>query len=234
MRLSSIAHLYRVRLKARVVLVQELFAVLGIAVGVALLFASQVASASLDGSVAQLTNGVVGQAKYQLKSRGPQGFSEALLGEVQRLPGVRTAMPVLEAEASVIGPAGSQSVDLIATDPRYVRLAGPLLRHFRAPQLAHQRALALPVPIAEAIGAGPLEPVKLQVGASGRAGPCRRRTERSEHRRARQQSRSRSRRLPTRRGSRGCRGGSRAYSFRRSPDTIVKCRRGCRGWPPDA
>ena len=52
MRLSNIAHLYVVRLKARVVLVQELFAVLGIAVGVALLFASQVASTSLDGSVA--------------------------------------------------------------------------------------------------------------------------------------------------------------------------------------
>ena len=48
MRLSNIAHLYLVRLKARVVLVQELFAVLGIAVGVALLFASQVASTSLE------------------------------------------------------------------------------------------------------------------------------------------------------------------------------------------
>jgi putative ABC transport system permease protein len=51
MRLSSIAHLYRVRLKARLVLVQELLAVLGLSVGVALLFASQVASASLNGSV---------------------------------------------------------------------------------------------------------------------------------------------------------------------------------------
>ncbi len=166
MRLSNIAHLYLVRLQARVVLVQELFAVLGIAIGVALLFGSQIASSSLDGSVAQLTNGVVGQAKYQLKSRSAQGFSEALLGEVQRLPGVRTAIPVLEAEASVTGPAGSQSVDLIATDPRYVRLTGPLLRHFRASQLANQRAIALPVPIAEAVGTGPLEVVKLQVGAT--------------------------------------------------------------------
>ena len=61
MRLSSIAHLYRIRLKARVVLVQELLAVLGLSVGVALLFASQVASASLNGSVQQLTNGIVGQ-----------------------------------------------------------------------------------------------------------------------------------------------------------------------------
>ncbi len=166
MRLSNIVHLYFVRLRARVVLVQELFAVLGIAVGVALLFASQVASTSLDGSVAQLTKGVVGQSKYQLKARGPQGFSEALFGEVQRLPGVRAAVPVLEAQASVIGPAGSRSIELIATDPRYVRLAGSLLAHFRASQLVHQRAIALPAPIAEAIGAGPLEVVRLQVGAS--------------------------------------------------------------------
>ena len=166
MRLSNIAHLYLVRLKARVVLVQELFAVLGIAVGVALLFASQVASTSLNGSVAQLTSGVIGQSKYQLKARGPRGFSEALFGEVQRLPGVSAAVPVLEAQASVTGPAGSRSVDLIATDPRYVRLAGPLLAHFRASQLAHQRAIALPVPIAEAVGTGPLDVVKLQVGAS--------------------------------------------------------------------
>ena len=165
MRLSNIAHLYVVRLKARVVLVQELFAVLGIAIGVALLFASQVASTSLDGSVAQLTNGVVGQSKYQLKARGQQGFSEAMLGEVQRLPGVRAAVPVLERQATVTGPHGSQSIDLIATNPRLVHLAGPLLREFSASQLIYQQAIALPEPIAERIGTRPFAVVKLQIGA---------------------------------------------------------------------
>jgi putative ABC transport system permease protein len=165
MRLSNIAHLYVVRLKARVVLVQELFAVLGIAVGVALLFASQVASTSLNGSVAQLTSGVVGQSTYQLKARSPRGFSEALLGEAQSLPGVRAAVPVLETEASLTGPHGSQAVDLIATDPRDVRLTGRLLRHISAEQLTHRHVLALPAPIANQLGVGPLEAVKLQVGA---------------------------------------------------------------------
>jgi putative ABC transport system permease protein len=167
MRLYDIAQLYTVRLKARVVLVQELFAVMGIAVGVALLFASQVASASLNGSVRQLTDGIVGQSQYQLKARGPKGFSEALLGEVRALPGVHAAVPVLEHEASVIGPTGrQQAVDLIATDPRYVHLAGPLLRHLSSQQLAGQRALALPAPVASAIGASSLEPIKVQIGAS--------------------------------------------------------------------
>ncbi len=167
MRLYDIAELYTVRLKARVVLVQELFAVMGIAVGVALLFASQVASVSLNGSVSQLTNGIVGSSQYQLKARGPEGFSETLLGEVRALPGVRAAVPVLEHEASVIGPIGrEQAVDMIATDPRYVHLAGPLLRHLSAQQLAGQRALALPAPVAHAIGASSLEPIKVQVGTS--------------------------------------------------------------------
>lgn len=165
MRLGNIAHLYLVRLKARVVLVQELFAVLGIAVGVALLFASQVASTSLNGSVAQLASGVVGQATYQLKARSPRGFDQALVGDVQRLHGVRAAVPVLETQASLKGPGGSQSIDLIATDPRDVHLAGRLLRHISAEQLTHGHLLALPAPIAAHVGVGPLEAVRLQVGA---------------------------------------------------------------------
>ncbi len=164
MRLSNIAHLYVVRLKARVVLVQELFAVLGIAVGVALLFASQVASTSLDASVAQLTSGVVGQSTYQLKARGPRGFSESLLGEVQRIPGVRAAVPVLEVQAGIIGPHGTQPVDLIATRPRDVRLAGRLLSHFTSAPFIAKRVLALPAPIANKVGVVPLELVKLQFG----------------------------------------------------------------------
>jgi putative ABC transport system permease protein len=164
MRLSNIAHLYVVRLKARVVLVQEMFAVLGIAVGVALLFASQVASTSLDASVSQLTSGVVGQSTYQLKARSPRGFSESLLGEVKRLPGVRAAVPVLEVQASVIGPRSTQPLDLIATQPGDVHLTGQLLRHFTGAQLAGKRVLALPAPIASKLGVGPLELIKLQVG----------------------------------------------------------------------
>jgi putative ABC transport system permease protein len=167
MKVSSILRLYRARLRARVVLVQELFAVLGLAVGVALLFASQVASASLDGSVAQLANGVVGQARLQLVAREPEGFPEKLFGEVQRLPGVQAAVPVLELRANVIGPSGEESVDLIASDPRYARIAGPLLRHFSAAQLSGQQALALSTQAAQAIGVEPLQTVELRLGAVG-------------------------------------------------------------------
>jgi putative ABC transport system permease protein len=165
MKLSSTAHLYRVRLQARIVLVQELLAVLGLAVGVALLFASQVASASLNGSVAQLASELVGQMQFQLESRNPQGFDERLLSEVQRLPGVRSAAPVLEEPANAIGPVGRQGVELIGADPRLALRGSPLLRHFRSAQIARLPALALPSSVAEAIGVQPLQPVRLQIGA---------------------------------------------------------------------
>ncbi|HXN37389.1 MAG TPA: hypothetical protein VN892_05080, partial [Solirubrobacteraceae bacterium] len=94
MKLSNVVRLYRIRLRSRIA--QELFAVLGIAVGVGLLFASQVASASLNGSVEQVTAGIVGSMRLQLVARTPQGFDERLLGEVARLPGVSVAVPVLD------------------------------------------------------------------------------------------------------------------------------------------
>jgi putative ABC transport system permease protein len=166
MKLSAVAQLYAVRLKTRAALGQEALALFGIAVGVALLFASQVASSSLNGSVRQLTNGIVGHSQYQLEARDPQGFDARLLGRVARLPGVGGAVPVLEHPVSLIGSTGSKApVDLLATDPRYLRLAGSLLRHFTPQQLAGQHALALPVAVANAIDAGPLEPIKVQVGA---------------------------------------------------------------------
>ncbi len=164
-RLANLAHLYLVRLKARAVLVQELFAVLGIAVGVALLFASQVASTSLNGSVAQLTGSVIGKATLQLEARDSRGFSERLLAQVQHTRGVLTATPVLEQRVGLIGPKGSENVDLIGAEAHMVRLASPLLFPFGASPLAHQEALALPVSVAAATGASPLETVRLQIGA---------------------------------------------------------------------
>lgn len=66
----------------------------------------------------------------------------------------------------MIGPGGQQrSVDLIGTDPRFAHLGGPLLRRFSSAQLAGQRAIALPAPIADALGIGSLQTLQIQVGA---------------------------------------------------------------------
>jgi putative ABC transport system permease protein len=165
MSLSGIRYIYKARLEARAVLVQEGFAILGIAVGVALLFASQVSSTSLTRSVAQLNTQLVGSAQLQLEARGPEGFPERLLGAVRHVPGVLVALPILERQVNVIGSGGERSVDLIGMEPRSVRASGPLLRRFSARALAKLPVIALPAPLASEIGAGPLVPIKLQIGS---------------------------------------------------------------------
>ena len=165
-RLSAVLHLYRVRARTR--LVQDLFAMIGIAAGVALLFASQVASTSLDNSVRQLTNGLVGSSRLQLEARTQEGFPEQLLDGVRALPGVRSATPVFEQQADLIGPDGQASVDLIGAEPGFVKLGGSLLQHFGATVLAKQHAVALSGPTAHEIGVGDLQPVTLQIAGRSR------------------------------------------------------------------
>ncbi len=167
MRPAGILHLYRMRLRSG--LLQEAFAVLGIAVGVGLLFASQVANTSLEGSVGGLTSGLVGDARLQLQARGPNGFPEDLLGEVQRLGGVRSAAPLLDEPASVSGHRGQESVELIGADPRFVHFAGNLLRDFKVRTLEHLHGIALPLPIVQQLGEKTLEVPNLEI--AGRSIP---------------------------------------------------------------
>jgi putative ABC transport system permease protein len=150
MRVLNLLHLYRVRVRAR--LLQECFAVVGIAAGVALLFASQIASQSLSSSVAQLSRGIVGNATLQLLARDPQGVDESLLGRVRRVPGVRVAAPLLEASANAIGPRGSRSVELVGADESLKALDGALVRHTELVPFGGVGAILLPAPLARGIG----------------------------------------------------------------------------------
>jgi putative ABC transport system permease protein len=163
--LGEILFVFRARLKERAVLGQEALAVIGISIGVALLFASQVASQSLDGSIRQLNQQLVGRTQYQLDARGPEGFPESVIREASVLPGVNAALPLLEQQAIVLGPHGQASVVLIGADPHFANFGGPLLRKFSARQLAHERLIALPAPVAASIGATPFEGVHVQIGA---------------------------------------------------------------------
>ncbi len=153
MRFSSIVHLYRVRLRARVL--QECFAVVGIAAGVALLFASQVASSSLSGSVAQLSRGIVGKATLQLLARDDNGFEEGLLKRVRQIPGVEAAAPLLEVNANVTGPKATRSVELVGADHSLTDLGGTFVHDGAVTKLAGFAglgAVVLPAPLAKTIG----------------------------------------------------------------------------------
>jgi putative ABC transport system permease protein len=141
---------YRVRLRAR--LVQECLAIVGIAAGVALLFASQVSSASLQSSVAQLWRGIAGHATLQLVARDPQGFPASTLTRVRELSGVRVAAPLLEAGANAIGPHGRESVELVGADESLKRLGGTLVRDTDLAPFGGIGAVVLPAPLARTIG----------------------------------------------------------------------------------
>jgi putative ABC transport system permease protein len=150
MRPGNVLHLYRVRVHAR--LVQELFAIVGIAAGVALLFASQVASQSLSDSVTQLSHGIVGNASLQLLARDPHGMPEHMLSDVRRVPGVRVAAQLLEASAEASGPRGSQSVELVGADSGLRALGGALVRRTELAPFAEIGAVLIPAPLAAHLG----------------------------------------------------------------------------------
>ncbi len=150
MRPSNLLRFYGVRLRAR--WVQECLAVLGIASGVALLFASQVSSSSLQNSVAQLSRGIAGRATLQLVAREEQGFPQRTLSLVRQIPGVRAAAPLLEVQANAIGPRGSSSVELVGADSSLSELGGALVRDTTLTPFGGIGAIVLPAPLARAIG----------------------------------------------------------------------------------
>jgi putative ABC transport system permease protein len=113
--LRTLVYFYRRRLRAHGM--QELFAGVGIAAAVALVLAAGVAQSSVAGSTQKVVRAVVGPANLQLRARGPRGFPESLLTDVEQIPGVRRAAPLLERSIHVIGPNGtSTTIYLAGTD----------------------------------------------------------------------------------------------------------------------
>jgi putative ABC transport system permease protein len=159
---GNILHLYLIRLRARAA--QELLALVGIAAGVALLFASLVASSSLTGSIADLNAGIVGRATLQLSARTAKGFPDSVLTRVRAIPGVRVAAPLLELDGHLAGPRGSADVQVIGAEQTLASLGGRLTRRVALTPFPGLGALVLPEPLASRLGArteGPEMTLKL-------------------------------------------------------------------------
>src|ERR1039458_8080662 len=123
MRPYTLLYLYRRRL--RVHAAQELFAAIGIAIAVALVFAATVAESSIAGASGEVIHAVTGPASLQLRARGGDGFEEHLLASVERLPGVKQAAPLLEQTATLRAPSGRHTtIDLAGTDTSLAVLDG--------------------------------------------------------------------------------------------------------------
>lgn len=157
--------------RARARPLQELLALLGIAVGVALAYAVLVANGSVAASIDELVRGVAGRAELQLTARGPHGFEASVAREVARVPGVRATAPLVELRASIAGPAGRRTVQLIGGDERLAALGGTLTRELLSPHIRLADAVALPVPVAEAVGARGGDRVRISLRSRMREAP---------------------------------------------------------------
>ncbi len=169
MKLGNLLFLYVQRVRTHPL--QELIALVGIAVGVALVFAVQVANTSVSASVERLVSATTGAAELQLVARSSAGFDAAVLERVARLPGVERAAPLLELRVGLHGRQGTTSAVLLGSDRRLLTMGGELAREFASPSLETLDAIALPAPLAQRIGADVGDRVTLAVGERSRRVP---------------------------------------------------------------
>ena len=139
--LAMLLRLYRTR--ARTQPVQEALAVLGIAIGVALIFAVEIANTSVPASVRSLYHELAGGASLEVASRSPEGFPAALVSRVGEAPGVFGAAGVLDTRVTVIGPRGQAGLTLFGAEPDIGAIGGPLAHRLSLRELE----VATPAPI---------------------------------------------------------------------------------------
>lgn len=149
----------------RVQPLRELMAVAGVAAGVALLFAVQVAHRSITGSFEAISHGVEGHAALEVASRGPQGFNASVAEEVEHMADVKAAAPILERPIVAVGRHGRRALTLLGATEQIVPLGGQLALQFqRASERAPRGLLLLTESTADAIGARPGSDVKILTG----------------------------------------------------------------------
>jgi putative ABC transport system permease protein len=148
---GALLYFYVWRLKAHPL--QELLAGTGIAVGVALLFAVQIANSSIASSVGETLHGITGSAQIEVASGDEHGFNAGLVNAVRSLPDVQVAAPILQRRSIAEGPRGSQPVELVGVDPSLADLGGALTREFGDQGLMlPTRGAVIPQAVADTIG----------------------------------------------------------------------------------
>jgi putative ABC transport system permease protein len=150
----------------RVQPMRELMAVMGVAAGVALLFAVQVSHRSITGSFEEIAHGVAGHATLEVAGRSSEGFDERVAEEVERMPAVKTAAPILQQPIIVVGPRSRRALTLVGATYQVTALGGDLSMQFqRASEGVLHGLLILTEPTARAIGAKRGTELSLLIGA---------------------------------------------------------------------
>jgi putative ABC transport system permease protein len=165
--LRTLALFYRRHL--RVQPLRELMAVAGIAAGVALLFAVQVAHHSVTGSFEAIERGVAENPPLELAARGPQGFDQSIALQAQQMAGVKAAAALLAQPIVAVGPSGRRALTLVGATEQISSLGGALSQQFeQAAQSSERGLLVLSEATARALGVrvgGPMNQVTILAGA---------------------------------------------------------------------
>jgi len=143
-------HLYRVRLRSHGV--QELLAASGIAIGVALVLGVLVANTSLTSSAGALIKQVAGTARLQLTARSSDGIPQRIASAAEHLPGAQKAAPVLRENVAVVGPRGSDAVQMLGVTPAVVYMGGLSANRRQLGSLTVGTGLLLPESVAAVTG----------------------------------------------------------------------------------
>jgi putative ABC transport system permease protein len=138
--------------RLRVHWMQELLAAAGIAVGVALVFAVQVANSSITGSARQMLQAIAGDATLHVAARDARGFDADVATRVRGLRGVVEAAPVLEQRATIVNGARRVPVDLVGVDQHLTGLGGAAAQSFLLGALLGRDGILLPSAIASKLG----------------------------------------------------------------------------------
>jgi putative ABC transport system permease protein len=128
-----LARLYWTRLRTQPL--QEALAILGIAIGVALIFTVEIANTSVPASVRGLYHELESGASLEVGARSPEGFEESLESKLGEAPGVYGAAGVLNAPITLIGPHGEAGVTLFGAQPAVAVIGGPLARRISVGEL---------------------------------------------------------------------------------------------------
>jgi putative ABC transport system permease protein len=146
--------LYAWRLRTRAA--QELLAMAGIAVGVALVFGVLVANTSIGGSASGLVHQLIGSAQLQLVARSQAGIDQRVAKQVEALPGVRAASPLLREDVVIAGPRGSEPIQLIGATAHQLSLNAQATRDLGSGATGLiSSGIGLPSSVADVIGARP-------------------------------------------------------------------------------
>jgi putative ABC transport system permease protein len=123
MSLSALIYFYARRLRSHPV--QEALTGLGVAVGIALVFAVQVANGSITSGSGHVVRSITGVADLQMRARSAAGLEERLVSKVSALPGIRLVAPVLSLSGTVRAPGGRTAVVQFASaNPSLPNMAG--------------------------------------------------------------------------------------------------------------